>query len=349
MIDGLPDADQQSFVVPVKRDDTAAVLNHNRVAVAADPTRFNDDAACRRVNRHTVIAADIKSAVETCAAENRMRAPTEFGRYRTAYRPNHSAAVTLHDVAAAVVTELDNINVARLSRLLSRRRTLRRKFRLPLTFSLATTFLLLFVNQPRNFLRRRHHLIVLAVVNILVVLHKVNQRLLLGNFFKLDVHCGFGFGGKFGLYAAVSLKLFADLLDVALMLQDVFDKLRIANHHAFEQIHTRQEVAEVFRAEQHVQIRNLPVDVNVAHAVFKYAVLLIELFGRGGKFGFVFADAVNRFVKGGLSLLVDGGSLRRVFVELPFEFRHRIDFPLNQFSRRPRTFSRLFVGRLLGL
>ena len=64
-----------------------------------------------------------------------------------------------------------------------------------------------------------------------------------------------------------------------------------------EEIHAREKIREVLRAKEHINIGNLPVDVDVTHTLPKCRTLAVILTLCRRKLFLVFLEAFERFVQ----------------------------------------------------
>ena len=132
-------------------------------------------------------------------------------------------------------------------------------------------------DQPLDLRRRRNQFLVRLLRNFAIGFHPCQQTVLIGLpvqklfVFFLRRFC------KARLIRALLFQRRARLLHDALFRLHFPHQLRIAGNHALEEIHARQEIREIFRAEKHVDIIDLPVHIDIADAPAKLRDLVRQL------------------------------------------------------------------------
>ena len=103
------------------------------------------------------------------------------------------------------------------------------------------------------------------------------------------------------------------------------DEIVVLLDDAFEEIHTRQKIREILRTEEHIHIGDLPVDVDIAHALTERIALAVVVALGDLELLLVLLEAFERRIQFGAACLVLGDCRVRLLIQNSLLLGERVD------------------------
>ena len=122
------------------------------------------------------------------------------------------------------------------------------------------------------------------------------------------------------------------------LLEYFVDEVVVLLDDALEEIHARQEIGKVLCAKEHIHIGDLPVDVDIAHALSERRTLALVLDLRRRELFLVLLEPCQRLVQLCSACLVLRDRLVRCLVEEAFLLRERVEFAREHLALFPKIF-----------
>ena len=177
--------------------------------------------------------------------------------------------------------------------------------------------------------RGGHELIVLPVEDGLIGLHLVDEILALLHLLLHDLAGLARLELLLRLLVLILGEFLLRLLDILFLLKDRLHEVIVLLDDALQKIHAREEIREILRAKEYVEIGNLAVDVDVAHALAEALALHLVLALRHAELRLVVRHTGERFVERCLCLFVVIDGRIGLLIKCTLFLGNRRDAPLD--------------------
>ena len=181
------------------------------------------------------------------------------------------------------------------------------------------------LQHTRDTLRCRTGFVLLAVNRRLVVLHLIDELLLRGDLILHRKACLTRLLLERFLCRTILLELLLQREHCIALREHLVHEVVILLDDTLQEIHTRQEIREILRTKEHVHIGDLPVDVNIAHALAEGVTLALVVPLGNLELLLVLLKAFEGRIQLGTTRLMLCNRRIRLLVEDTLLLRERVD------------------------